>query len=75
MLLSKRLIGCGLQRPPAFGSAKKWELMLREIYCESVRTHGVAPGAFRVRELMADRCGAKLASKCKRTPILMEQGR
>lgn len=32
------------QRSPAFGSAKKWDLMLRELYQEFVREHGVAPG-------------------------------
>lgn len=54
------------QRPPSFGSAKKWELALREIYADFVREHGVAPGVYRLRELMAAKCGARLAPRYPR---------
>lgn len=54
------------QRPPSFGSVKKWELMLRETYADCVREHGVAPGVHRLRKELETKCGARLAPRYPR---------
>lgn len=63
--------GCGpparsAQRPPSFGSVKKWELLLRETYADCVREHGIAPGVHRLRKELEAKCGARLAPRFPR---------
>jgi hypothetical protein len=54
------------QRPPSFGSVKKWELLLRETYADLVREHGIAPGVHRLRVELETKCGARLAPRYPR---------